>query len=205
MPGGLERARNIASKCDLVFSSNYEHGLKLFGDISSYLMPITYREDYFTKKEKDIDVVMIGNPNSRERVELWNMLGKYNSFAGSTDSLEKYSDVMSRARIVINQPTEPWDIILNNRFFEGIGCGALLLQKRLKTSLIEEMGFRNGTDFIYWDSLVYLPTQIDTILTNFDSYKGIVESGHQKVKAYEMKIQMRKIEGLILHKFYGRL
>jgi len=121
MPGGLERASNIARKCDLVLSSNYEHGVKLLATvgIKSVLMPITYRGDYFGNEIKTLDVAMVGNPNSQERLKLWSMLGKYNGFAGKIDTLELYSHVMNNAKIVINQPTEPWDNILNNRFFEG--------------------------------------------------------------------------------------
>jgi spore maturation protein CgeB len=112
---------------------------------------------------------------------------------------------MSSSRIVVNQPTEPWDIILNNRFFEGMGCNALLLQKKLKTNLIEKLGFKEGEDFLYWNTLDELPTMIETVLSNYGRYTDIIESGNKKVKAYEMKLQMQKIVGLILDKFYDRL
>ena len=207
MPGGLERATNIASKCDLVLSSNYEHGKLLFDSVGvqSYLIPITYREDYFKNTPKNLDIAMIGNANSQERVQLWNMLTKYNSYGGSTSSLKDYTQIMSSAKIIVNQPTEPWDIIVNNRFFEGLGANSLLLQKRLKTDLIEKMGFVAGQDFLYWNSLDELPSVIEAILENYDSYRDIIKSGNKKVKAYEMKVQMRKIQSLILDKFYDRL
>jgi len=207
MPGGLDRGCNLARKCELVISSNYEHGAKLLelNGIESYLVPITYREEYFKPIEKKYDVVMIGNANSQERIRLWEVLKGYNSYCGRIEDLETYSEVMSSAKIVINQPTEPWDIILNNRFFEAMGSNSLLLQKRLQTSLIEKLGFENGRQFIYWNRLSDLPTQLDAVLKDYDSYKDIIESGYLKVKKYEMKEQLLKIESLILSKFYDSL
>lgn len=213
MPGGLDRALNLVKKCDLVFSSNYEHGVKLLETvgITSYLMPITYRRDYFynsvNQEDKKYDIVMIGHPNSPQRVQLWEVIQKlpYKSFCGSTTNLEDYSQAMCNAKIVINQPTEPWDIILNNRFFEAMGCGALLLQKKLQTSLIEKLGFEQGKDFLYWKTMDELPSMLDLVLKNYNNWTGIIESGHLKATNYEMNIQMQKMESLILSEFYDRL
>jgi hypothetical protein len=206
MPGGLERAKNIANKCDLVISSNYEYGVKLLETvgIQSYLVPITYRYDYFIEQpiKKKYDVVMIGNPNSGERVRLWDMLKEYNSFIGATNDFGVYCNAMVNAKIVINQPTEPWDNILNNRFFEALGCGAVLLQKKLQTSLIEKLGFEEGKDFLYWNTLDELPTMIDTVLANYKEYEPLAMSGNDKVQKYEMENQLEKIVSLTLSKFY---
>ncbi len=212
MPGGLDRAVNLAKKCDLVLSSNYEHGVKLLESvgIKSYLMPITYRRDYFYDyyfgESKEKEVCMIGNPNSPQRLQLWDMLKGYTGFCGTKQDLAEYSRAMRDAKIIINQPTEPWDNILNNRFFEALGVGAVLLQKRLSTSLIEKMGFEQGTDFLYWNTMDELPVMIDTILKNYKrDYEPIAKSGNMKVQDYEMINQMLKIESLILSQFYDRL
>lgn len=211
MPGGLDRAKNIASKCDLVISSNYEHGLKLFESIgiSSYLVPITYKADYFDLivplSTRKYDVVMIGHPNSSERVQLWEILKKYNSFCGTVENLEDYRNAMINAKVVINQPTEPWDIILNNRFFEAMGCGALLLQKKLKTDLIEKLGYKQGEHFMYWNDLNDINPMLDQILVNITDYQSIADKASYLVVKDEFHNQLRKIESLILTKFYDKV
>lgn len=211
MPGGLQRASNIARKCDLVISTNDEHGVQLLKTqgIKSELVPITYNDLYLPKtlkplKDRKYDVVMIGNPNSRDRVELWNLLSKFNCVTGNVDHF-RYKDAMAEAKIVVNQPTEPWDIILNNRFFEAMGFRSLLLQKILKTDLIKKLGFHNSREFIYWDNMYNLPIVIETILENIEQYQGIVDSGNTRVQQYSMSRQLTKIMDLILTKFHDRL
>lgn len=186
MPGGLERSLNMAKKCDFVISTNREHGqdVLLQNGIKSFLFPITYNDLYVEEREKDLDVVMIGHPNSRERVELWNILGKYNSFCGVAETKAEFVDYMSRAKIVINQPTEPWDIILNNRFFEAMAYKSVLLQKRLKTTLIEDLGF--GGDFLYWSNLDEIVPMIDSVLKNYNSFEGMRNKANLKVKEFSL-------------------
>jgi hypothetical protein len=135
---------------------------------------------------------MIGHPNSPERVLLWNMMKSYKSFCGPTDSVVTYADAMSRAKIVINQPTEPWDNILNNRFFEALAFKSVLLQKRLKTTLIEDLGFGKG-DFLYWDSLDQLIPMIDAILHNYKAFDKMRRKSNEKVQKYSMEQQLIKI------------
>jgi hypothetical protein len=204
MPGGIERSTNIGRKCDLVFSSNKEFGVDLlakFG-VDSYLLPITYSDRLLhvkTKKEKDLDVAMIGNPNSSLRIELWDLLqSRYKAYTGRAEKEKVYKDVMQRAKIVVNQPTEPFDNILNNRFFEGMASNALVLQKRLKTTLIEDLGFIETKDFLYWDTFEQLTELIDYYSVNDSVRKIIAKSGNSYVKQYSMKQQCKKMEKLIL-------
>lgn len=214
MPGGIERSTNIARKCDLVFSSNYEHGVKIlekFG-IKSYLLPITYSDTLIDwsdntslwPEKKELDVVMIGHPNSNERLALWEMIKTNypNSFLGIAKTEEEYKMYMKGARIIINQPTEPWDIILNNRFFEGLASGAVLMQKHLKTDLIEKMGFIPGKDFIYWDTFKGLKRSIDKVLKDRN---GLGSYAQKKVKQYSLASQCAKMESIILSQLYERL
>lgn len=211
MPDGLERSVNIARKCDLVFCSNYEHGVKKlekFG-IDSYLLPITYSDSLIKrqgiKPPARNEVVMIGNPNCPERKELWKILHKnFETYSGVADTEWKYYREMSGARIVVNQPTEPWDMILNNRFFEALGFEKLLLQKRLKTNLIEKLGFVEGKDFIYWDDFDDLVEKIEFWLAN-PAKREMMRSGKNKVQKYSMSAQCAKMENIILSKFYDRL
>lgn len=194
MPGGLERSLNIARKCDLVISSNKEYGqamLKAHG-IDSLLIPITYNDLYVEEREKDLDVVMIGHPNSNERIQLWDILSKYKNFCGIADTKEDFVDYMARAKIVINQPTEPWDIILNNRFFEGMAYKAVLLQKKLKTSLIEDLGFQQG-DFLYWNSLDEVVPMIDSILSNYASFYDMRMNANRKVRKFALTKLLKRI------------
>jgi len=207
MPGGTERSVNIARKCDLVFSTNKEHGvdlLKKFG-VESILMPITFDPDLVQDpkgKDYQYDITMIGHPNSSERQQLWEILGQYKSFTGIADK-EQYINAMNSSRMVVNQPTEPWDIILNNRFFEAMACGALLLQKRLKTTLIEDLGFVEGQDFLYWnnfDELIILINQYKSNLSFLANRgKGIADSGHKKVLDLSIPQQLKKMESIILN------
>lgn len=224
MPEGLQRSVNMARKCDLTISSNYEYGswlLSKFG-IESFLIPVTYN-DKFTKdqtgydlKSREFDVVMIGHPNSQKRLQLWELLkSKYKCFTGRIETLEQYQQVMSHAKIVVNQPTEPWDIIINNRFFEAMGFRSLLIQKRLKTKIIEKMGFfgdiYHEKDFIYWKHMNHsrvveeLTSRIDYYLTNLDEAQVIADRAHEKVKRYSMSEQCLKVESIILSKFFNRL
>ena len=209
MPGGAERSINIARKCDLVFSSNYEHGVKIlekFG-IKSHLLPITYSDKLvnlgITKADK-YDVAMIGNPNSPERKELWSLLNKKcKAFTGAARTAREYADVMTHSRIVVNQPTEPWDNILNNRFFEALGFDMLLLQKRLKgTNLIEKLGFIPDKDFVYWDNFEDLEKKLDKYLKE---YPVFLDSTRKKIQQYSMRNQVAKMENVIISKFWDRL
>lgn len=210
MPGGAERSVNIARKCDLVFSSNYEHGVKIlekFG-IESYLMPVTYNHRYFDiHGAPPFDTVMIGHKNSPERVKLWELLSKYSSFCGKANRETDYKRYMNSTLTVVNQPTEPWDNILNNRFFEGMAGGAVVLQKRLKTDLIEKLGFIDGEDFVYWEDFGDLEEKLKYYIDfeNRDEQHKMAWSGEQKVQQYSMKNQCAKIEAIILSKFYDRL
>jgi len=205
MPGGAERSVNIARKCDLTFSSNYEHGVKIlekFG-VESLLMPITYNDNLVKAfSNNKYSVAMIGHPNSEERKELWARLhAKYSDcFTGKAESKGEYINIMNRSLFVVNQPTEPWDMILNNRFFEAMAVGAALFQKRLKTDLIEKLGFVEHEHFIYWNTLDELLDKMgSTVITKQ------INNAQEKVQQYSMSAQCAKIESVILDKFYDRL
>lgn len=222
MPYGAERSVNIARKCDLVFSSNYEHGVKIlekFG-IESYLLPITYSERYFDMRgltKEKYDVCMIGNPNSPERIKLWEFLNaNYNAFTGKADTPEDYMQAINRSRIIVNQPTEPWNNILNNRFFEGMASTfGLVMQKTLTTELPSKLGFEEGIHYVKWDDLDELKRQMDYFLERSKSengknqgyikYKKIKDASKRKVQQYSMRNQVAKMEQIIISKFYDRL
>ena len=209
MPGGIERSVNIAKKCDIVFSSNYEAGVKTlekFG-VESYLMPITYNDRLLAKPHKnlDIDIAMIGHENSPERKELFKILNdNYKCFTGKADTEQEYVNIMNSCKMVVNQPTEPWDMILNNRLFEGMGFNKLVLQKRLRTDLIEKLGFVVNEDFVYWENFDDLNDKIKTLLDIYKVRNMMAERGNDKVQSYAMSVQCAKIETIILSKFYDR-
>ena len=201
MPGGVERSTNIGRKCDLVFSSNQEQGvdlLKKFG-IDSYLLPVTYSTNLIMdtfKFKKCKDVAMVGNPNSPQRIELWNLLkSNYTGFVGRAEIRDEYVKAFGEAKIVINQPTEPFDNILNNRFFEGMACGALVLQKMLRTTLIEDLGFEHGKDFIYWNDFPELIKLIDYYRYHKNNLErlAITQNGFRKVTNLSMTNQVKKM------------
>jgi len=215
MPEGAERSTNIARKCDLVFSSNYEHGVKIlekFG-IESFLMPITWNDTILDHSKyrdlRDVDVAMIGNPNSGKRRELWNLLhDNFKCISGRIETSKDYRSAMLNSKFVVNQPTEPWDNILNNRFFEAFGSKSLLFQKELKTDLIEKLGFKDGIHFLYWkdfdDLMDKIPKYfIDGRLT--DQARAMINFSNKKVQRYSMSAQCAKMEAIILDKFYDRL
>jgi hypothetical protein len=208
MPGGADRSVNIARKCDLVFASNYEHGVKIlekFG-IKAYLMPLTYSLDLLTQSTPDrfhgpIDFVMIGNDNSSQRRELWSLMDKYTSWHGRAETPTEYAEKMRSTQVVINQPTEPWDMILNNRFFEALGFEKVLFQKRLKTDLIEKLGFKDGKDFYYWSDLEELEVLMDKFVRRPQDfpprYGGLIE--------YSMYSQVQKIMAITLSELWNKL
>jgi hypothetical protein len=203
MPGGIERSTNIARKCDIVFCSNKEHGvnlLKKFG-INSHLLPVTYN-DYLIKNSdirKDLDIVMIGHNNSSQRIKLFNLIKQYypNSFVGRAEEKNEYMNSMCRAKIIINQPTEPFDNILNNRFFEAMASGALLLQKKLKTTLIDDLGFVEEEHFIYWNNFNELFMLVEYYLRDEKSRLEITKKAYRDVQEYSMSNQCRKMIDII--------
>jgi spore maturation protein CgeB len=190
MPMGLMRASNIAKKCQLVVSSNKEYGVDLLAKIGieSKLLPITYVIDGLYDKDK-YDVTMIGHGNSQARLDLWKMLSSYNSRVGVCNTLDDYKEAFN-TKIVVNQPTEPFDVILNNRFFEALGNKKLLLQKKLKTNLIEDLGFVGGEDFLYWHDFDELKGLIDYYLKNTEAIDIVAEKGFTKVQKYHLKYQV---------------
>jgi hypothetical protein len=208
MPGGTERSVNIARKSDIVFSTNYEHGLKIlekFG-IESFLLPVTYLVNYQMMQEfkYPLDISMVGHANSKERIQLWEIINNYpNSFGGNTGSLTEYLKSFN-SKIVVNQPTEPWNIILNNRFFEGMAFGALVLQKRLQTTLIEKLGFIDNQDFVYWNDFDDLKEKLDYYLGHIKEREIIANNGMEKVRFHCMENQCKTILKIVLSKFYDR-
>lgn len=208
MPGGIERSVNIARKCDLTFCTNKEHGVDLlekFG-IDSVLMPVTWSNRLCKPSPiKNLDVTMIGHPNSQERIELWNLLNRnWTCFTGPAKYKESYMETMGGAKIVVNQPTEPWNIILNNRFFEGMACKALLLQKRIKTTLIEDLGFIEGEDFVYWDDFGDLSEKIAYYLSRKEEREKIVQNGFDKIQQYSFNNQCQKVIDISLDKLKSK-
>jgi hypothetical protein len=144
-------------------------------------------------------IAMIGHPNSEQRRRLWDLLIPYGAFCGMSKDLVLYKNIMNSASVTVNQPTEPWDIILNNRFFEGLGFGHILFQKKLKTTLIEDMGFQDGKDFYYWKDF-------DELVSLLEAYKKgkipkIKKSTINKIKKYSMQQQIMKMMGIIFDKF----
>jgi len=214
MPLGTERSVNIARKCDLTFSTNYEYGVKIlekFG-IESILLPVTYCDRYVghqslaNKDEKKYEVVMIGHKNSPQRVELWDMLHEnFEAFTGRIEEEDQYRMVMNSACVIVNQPTEPWDIIINNRFFEAMAYGSVLLQKRLQTKIIEKMGFIEGKHFIYWDDFEGLQLLIKNVLIHYKDYDQMRKLALSKVAQFSMNQQCLKMETFVLSNFFNRM
>lgn len=212
MPGGIERSVNISKKSDLVFSMNYEHGVKLlekFG-IKSYWMPSTYSNRLIDTRRAlsthGAEVVMIGHANSRERADLWKLLNdNFKAYTGKADSREEYTSAMAWCEIIVNQPTEPWDIITGIRFFEALGFAKLCLQKRIKTNELEKLGFIDGIDFVYWDNFEDLKSKIDYYLANSTERITIAGNGWKRVQKMSMRAQAAKQEQIILSKLYDRL
>lgn len=199
MPGGIQRSVNIANKCDYTFCTNDEYGARMmrkFG-FEPHLLPITYSNRLVDTKPirfPEKDIVMIGNRNSLERARLWDLLNKhYKAFCGPAKTDLDYVSLMTYAKIVVNQPTEPWDIILNNRFFEALGFGSFLLQKRLQTGIVEEMGFVDGEDFVYWTDFSDLKDKLDYYFLNPKERARIAINGNEKVQQYSMTKQLQKM------------
>lgn len=206
MPMGLDRVKNMTETCDFVVSSNDEHGVRLLeqNGIHSTLIPITYVKQWtpdrrIPLRDRKYDIAMIGHMNSPERALLWRHIHDVsnNVFTGRANTLEQYIDIMSNSKIVINQPTEPWSIILNNRFFEALGFGTLLLQKRLQTSLIDQLGYKNQRHFIYWSDINEIREMSRAILGDIDLYENIAKRGNILVQKDSIEKQVAKLLSLI--------
>lgn len=187
MPGGLQRDELRTNNADIIFNGNIEFGRNLIIDElgrKSYWLPLgyDYRFDNYEKDtKKDIDVSMIGHPNSTERIQLWDMLERrYNAVVGNLDSKE-YVDANSRAKIVINQPTEPFDTIYNNRMIEGMACQCLVLQKKLQIKSHKKI-FEENKEFIEWEDFVDLKNKIDYYLEHEDERYEIATRAYEKVR-----------------------
>lgn len=208
MPQGVERSSNIGRKCDLIFATQYEHGVKLlqkFG-MEAMLLPFTYDAHVcIPQDKKTLDVVMIGNNNSPAREALWKELKQYNSFVGTTPRVEDYINNMGSAKICVNQPTLPWDIIITNRFYEGMGAGAMVLSMDVKTSIAEKLGFIDGVHYVKWYDFKDLNEKIQYYLKHNDLREKIAQAGHELCKQYDMRAQCHVIETIVLNKFYERI
>jgi glycosyltransferase involved in cell wall biosynthesis len=182
MPGGMERDFQRSRNADLVFNGNYEHGvelMKLMG-INSIWLPLGFDKRFDFKDEelenKDVDVAMVGHPNSPQRVELWEFLQQnYNCLVGDIDAPSAYK----RAKIVVNQPTEPWNNIYNNRLLEGLASGCFVLQKELSITSYEKL-FPKGEGWALWHDLTDLKIQIDQILSSWEKMRSRAIKGRQR-------------------------
>jgi hypothetical protein len=210
MPGGLERSTNIARKCDIVFNMNHEQGVQQMQKmgIDSYWMPCGAEEGLRDPLwvGRDFDVVMIGNPNSQERRNLWELLDKnYYAYAGKCLDKDKYNDLMSRAKLVVNQPTEPFDNIIGTRGLEGMAFGAMVLTKEVDTDEWEKLGAEDGKHFVYWNDFDDLREKMNYYLDRENERLEIARAGHLIGIKHNMRTQVTKMEQIILTKFYERL
>lgn len=186
MPGGIERDLRRCEHADIVFNGNVEHGRNLLhkNGIKAYWLPLGYDRRFEGYNpdisiEKDIDVSMVGHENSKERAILWNMLKSMDITCMVGDlSPDKYVEANTRARIVVNQPTEPWDNIYNNRMLEGMACCCMVLQKKIRTNAHRVL-FREGVDFVVWDDFVDLEEKITYYLENDSERERIAWNGYE--------------------------
>jgi hypothetical protein len=169
MPGGLQRDMTRCRNADLIFNGNYENGVELMRlmGFKSIWLPLGYDRRFDFKdedlKDKPLDVAMIGHANSGERVALWEMLKKnYNCEVGDLDPAEIYK----KSKIVVNQPTEPWNNIYNNRLIEGMISGCVVLQKNLTITSYKRVIDTNLITF--WNDFSDLKWEIDRILNSWE-------------------------------------
>ncbi len=217
MPGGTERSVNIARKVDYTFCTNYEFGVKIlekFG-IESTWVPYGYDNDLQREvkayshshlDEELYDVFMCGNPNSPERVELWNLLNKnFKAVTGVIDKREDYVRFKALSKIVVNQPTAGFNNIINLRVWNATACGKLLLCKRVSIKEMELLGFRHGFNVVYWDDFEDLVDKIKYYLKHDTEREMIASEGEKLGNKFLMDNNIRVMEQIIYSKFYERL
>jgi hypothetical protein len=217
MPGGMQRTLNIAKQVDYVFCTNHEHGVMLlekFG-VESTWVPYGYSDGmaeevkYRAKEYEDLDVMMVGNPNSPERVKLWEMLkANYKAATGRIENKEEYLKTKASCKICVSQPTEPYNNIINLRVFNALSCGKLLLCKRPMIKEHALLGLHDGVNVVYWDDFDDLDAKLGYYLFNdkgAEEGDKIAEAGSKLGNKYIMSNQISKIEQVIFSKFYGRL
>lgn len=203
MPQGLDRDYVRSKNADLVFNGNLENGVNLIRlvGLKSIWLPLGFdsRFDFGDEEieNKDIDIAMVGHPNSQQRVDLWSFLSQYypNSMIGDIDAREAYR----RAKIVVNQPTEPWNNIYNNRLLEGMAAGCVVLQKELSIKS-HELLFKPDQDFIYWHDFDDLKIKIDTILRSYGDYRSrALEVRKNIIKSYSYRNLCQIIKNYFLN------
>lgn len=216
MPGGMERAVNISRKVDYTFCTNYEFGVKLLKDkfnIESTWIPYGYDKSLMLEVRaktildgEDYDVCMIGNANSPERIQLWDLLNKnFKAITGTIDTREEYVKAKARSKIVINQPTAGYNNIINLRVWNATACNKLLLCKRTTIKEMDILGFRHGFNVVYWDEFDDLVDKIKYYLSHDLEREMIASEGAKLGEKYLMDNSIRNIEQVIYSKFYERL
>ncbi len=101
------------------------------------------------------DVLFIGNLNhsvqqDRENLlyELGSLKDRYNVHIATNIFGPEYARMLSRARLVFNKPIRDE---VNMRFFEALGCGAVVLNPHLEE--LDILGFRPGGHYLAYTEL----------------------------------------------------
>ncbi|MCE5336991.1 MAG: radical SAM protein [Desulfobacteraceae bacterium] len=172
IPPGLERAEmpvfcllgdyNLSFNQMLPVMGAFDHffcdlkGVRIFGKLGfkncGYFCLYGYDPDLHRdySEPKRYDVLFIGNLNhavQQERAVLLHRLGtlgkKYRVHIGTNVFGEEYGRMLNSASLVFNRPIREE---ANMRFFEGLGCGALVMNPHIEE--LDLLGFRPGEHYL---------------------------------------------------------
>lgn len=219
MPGGMERSVNIGRRVDYVFCTNAEvNGPEAFAKrgIEAMWVPYGYDDGLAgeilmhpnSHHDSLFDVCMIGNPNSSARLELWKLLKeKYGdrAFVGTVQDRKEYVSVKAASMMMIAQPTEPFNHIINLRIWNALCNRKFLLCKRPAIDEHQLLGLIDGENIVYWDDFEDLIKKIDYYLVNEAKREYIVDKGWEIGRKHFMTHSIRIIEQILYSKFYKEL
>jgi hypothetical protein len=137
----------------VVFHPGYDSIFSEAGHPGAFLLPHAVQREFFDGPElpREFEIGWVGQvsgPNYRSRGELLPRLAamfRTNNWA-RPHTLEEVAGVYQRSRIVVNIGRDDFPQDANQRVFEAMASGALLLTS-LPTELTE-LGFQEGTHFV---------------------------------------------------------
>ncbi len=147
-----EKHLKISRLFDVSFIAQLEYvdKLRLDGINQVHWLPLAFDQELTPKynPQRDIDISHIGSTQigiNPERHQLINTLKQQipNHYFGSATPLEM-GEIYSRSRLAFNNSVRN-DI--NMRFFEAMGCGAVLLSNVITKNGIEQL-FENGVHYL---------------------------------------------------------
>jgi glycosyltransferase involved in cell wall biosynthesis len=170
----------------VVFHPGYDSIFSEAGHPGAFLLPHAVQREFFDGPElpREFEIGWVGQvsgPNYRSRGELLPRLAamfRTNNWA-RPHTLEEVAGVYQRSRIVVNIGRDDFPQDANQRVFEAMASGALLLTS-LPTELTE-LGFQEGTHFVAYRRESEIVSLVHKYLQDERNRARIASAGRAKV------------------------